>query len=492
MMKPNILLITVDQMRADCLHYLGHPVIQTPNLDNLARNGVTFTSAYTATPSCVPARAAIMTGMNQKNHGRVGYQEKVTWNYEHTIAGEFAKAGYHTQCVGKMHVYPTRNLCGFHNVVLHDGYMHYNRDRSKTTPMEWWDQCDDYLNWLREKAGAGHDVMDHGLDCNASTVARPWHLEESLHPTNWAVTQSIDFLRRRDSSKPFFLWTSFVRPHSPLDPPQAFLDLYDGIELPEPPVGDWAIFEDTEREGLNPTTRRGVVQERMRTKALAAYYALITHIDNQIGRLLNSLFEYGVHNDTIILFTSDHGDLMGDHLLYQKRLPYEGSAKVPFILHDPTGKLGLVKGKQVDQVVELQDIMPTLLHASQIHIPETVDGRSVIPLGQTVEPVSWRDFVHGEHAFGLLSYHYLTDGKRKYIWFSQTGEEQYFNLEMDPQELTNLVHVEEYKDQIVSWRDRLIHTLLGREEGYSDGSRLIVGKKPENCLNNLLRNLEFS
>lgn len=149
-MKPNVLLITTDQMRFDCLHYLNHPVIQTPNLDELARKGVVFTSAYSATPSCIPARAAILTGMSQRNHGRVGYQDKVPWTYEYTMPGEFAKAGYHTQCIGKMHVYPTRNLCGFHNIELHDGYMHYNRNRSTSTALEWWDYTDDYLPWLRE------------------------------------------------------------------------------------------------------------------------------------------------------------------------------------------------------------------------------------------------------------------------------------------------------------------------------------------------------
>lgn len=484
-MQPNILLITVDQMRGDCLHYLGHPVIQTPNLDNLARNGAAFTNAYTATPSCVPARAAIMTGMKPEHHGRVGYQDKVPWNYEHTIAGEFANAGYHTQCVGKMHVYPTRNLCGFHNVVLHDGYMHYNRNRSAVSAREWWDQCDDYTVWLRERAGSGVDIMDNGLDCNASTVARPWHLDESLHPTNWAVTQSIDFLRRRDPGKPFFLWTSFVRPHPPLDPPQAFLDLYDGIELPSPPIGDWADLSDDERDGMNPTTSRGIVHERMRQRALAAYYALITHIDHQIGRLLNALFEYGVQNNTIILFTSDHGDLMGDHQLYKKILPYEGSAKVPFILNDPTGALGLKKGKFVDEVIELRDIMPTLLHAAGVAIPGTVDGKSIIPLARPDEEPAWRAYIHGEHAYDKLSYHFLTDGKRKYIWFSQTGEEQLFDLEHDPQERINLAGQQQHEELLDLWRGRLIGELRGREEGYTDGSRLIVGRKPVNVLSRL-------
>jgi len=485
-LKPNVLLITVDQMRGDCLHYLNHPVIQTPNLDQLARTGVAFTNAYAATPSCVPARAAMMTGMNQCNHGRVGYEDRVPWRYEHMLPAAFAQGGYHTQCVGKLHVYPTRNLVGFHNVLLHDGYMHYNRDRSSSTALQWWNQTDDYLPWLREKAGYGQDIMDNGLDCNSSTVARPWHLDESLHPTNWAVTQSIDFLRRRDPDKPFFLMTSFVRPHSPLDPPQAYLDLYEGIDLPEPPIGDWARTDDPDREGLNPTTKRGIVHERMRQKSLAAYYALITHIDHQIGRLLNALFEFGVRNDTIVLFVSDHGDLMGDHMLYQKRLAYEGSAKVPFILNDPTGRLGLAAGRPEERVVEMQDIMPTLLEAAGLPIPQTVDGRSVIPLARGEAAAPWRDYIHGEHAYGELSYHYLTDGKIKYIWYSQTGEEQLFDLSKDPQELRNLAPLKESAEELALCRGRLIAELDGREEGYTDGEKLIVGRQPRDCLSHIL------
>ena len=142
-MKPNILLITVDQMRADCLGSAGHPVVRTPNLDGLAESGVMFRNAYTATPSCVPARAAIMTGMASSRMVGSDTKDRVPWQYEHMLAGELANAGYHTQCVGKMHVYPTRNLCGFHNVVLHDGYMHYNRDRKVQSTAGHFDECDD-------------------------------------------------------------------------------------------------------------------------------------------------------------------------------------------------------------------------------------------------------------------------------------------------------------------------------------------------------------
>lgn len=426
-MKPNVLFINVDQMRADCLSIMGHPNVETPYLDQLARSSALFNNAYSATPTCVPARAAILTGMSQDSHGRTGYQDEVPWNYEHTLPGELASAGYQTQCVGKMHVYPTRKLCGFHNVVLHDGYMHYNRLKYHTTTAESFEAADDYLNWLRGKAGFDRDMIDLGLDCNSSVTARPWRLPEEYHPTNWVVTESIDFLRRRDPTKPFFLKMSFVRPHPPFDPPQTFFDQYIHEDFPDPLIGDWVDEHDPEKKGLDPLTEEGIVPEKRLKRARAAYYALITHIDNQIGRFLMAMYEYSVLENTIILFASDHGEMLGDHHRFAKGLPYEGSAAVPFILGDPGNCLGLQRGRVVDEVVELRDIMPTLLDGASAPIPDSVEGGSVLPLARGENP-QWRAYIHGEHARGNDSFHYITDGKNKYIWFSQTGEEQLFNL----------------------------------------------------------------
>lgn len=483
--RPNVLLITVDQMRFDSLSIAGHPIIETPNLDELARTGVRFDRAYSATPTCVPARAAIFTGQSQRSHGRVGYRDCVPWNYDTTLPGELAKAGYHTQCVGKMHVYPARSLLGFHNVVLHDGYLHHNRYRHNVPAQEHFDQLDDYLTWLRERV-PGADLTDLGLDCNASTVARPWHLPEMLHPTNWCVTQSIDFLRRRDPSKPFFLWMSFVRPHPPFDPPQAYLDLYKDIEIPDPPVGDWTAKEDPTQEGLNPVTFRGNVPTRRLKYAMAAYYALITHLDHQIGRFLQVLNEYGELNDTIIVFTSDHGELLGDHNLFRKSLPYEGSTRVPFIINDPGNRLGLKRGTVAEEVVEMRDIMPTLLDAAGVAVPSSVEGKSVIGIGRGDDDTDWRDYLHGEQAQDNASNHWVTNGKEKFIWFSQTGEEQYFNLEQDPNELHNAVNDLGAQERVGHWRSVLIRELEGCEEGYSDGEKLVIGRKPIACLSHIL------
>ena len=481
-MQPNILLIMVDQMRADSLSILDHPVVDTPNLDQLVREGALFKNAYAATPSCVPARAAVLTGMTQQSTGRVGYEDKVPWDYVHTMPREFAKAGYHTQAIGKMHVYPTRNLCGYHHVVLHDGYMHYNRFKFNTLASESFEQTDDYLPWLREKVGSHMDITDLGLDCNSSTVARPWHLAEELHPTNWVTTQSIDFLRRRDPTKPFFLKMSFVRPHPPFDPPQVYFDMYRDLELPDAPIGNWANTDDESKEGFNPVTAKGIVPRRRLHQAQAAYYGLITHIDHQIGRFLMAMEEYGVRDNTVVLFVSDHGELLGDHHLFRKTLPYEGSAKIPFIISDRGGYLQTEKNIRLNEVVELRDIMPTLLDVANIEIPKTVEGESLLPLLRKEEPV-WRDYLHGEHVYGDQSYHYITNGKEKYIWYSQTGTEQFFDLEKDPEEKNNLIGTPLYQEKIRLRKEQLIQELNGREEGYSDGKLLIVGKPAKPTLN---------
>src|SRR5690242_15261243 len=151
--RPNIVLICVDQWRGDCLSVAGHPVVHTPYLDRLASRGVRMTRAYTATPSCIPARASLLTGLSPRSHGRVGYEDGVPWNYPVTMPGEFTRHGYQTQCVGKMHVHPPRSLMGFQHVMLHDGYLHAGRSYSPNL-----EQSDDYLHWLRERAGTAADL----------------------------------------------------------------------------------------------------------------------------------------------------------------------------------------------------------------------------------------------------------------------------------------------------------------------------------------------
>ena len=158
MKKKNILLLMTDQLRGDCMGCAGHPDVKTPYLDTLASKGVRFENAYSACPSCIPARAALHTGMSQESHKRVGYADGVRWDYPHTLAGELAKAGYYTQCVGTMHVDALRNYMGFHNEELHDGYLHSYRDPSFDYH-ENQKVADGYFTWLQQDKGISTAVQ---------------------------------------------------------------------------------------------------------------------------------------------------------------------------------------------------------------------------------------------------------------------------------------------------------------------------------------------
>jgi arylsulfatase len=467
--RPNLVLILVDQWRADCLGLAGHPVVETPHLDRLFQGGTRFDRAYSAVPTCIAARAALMTGLHQRHHGRIGYQDAVPWRYDVTLPGLLSAGGYQTHCVGKMHVHPARQRLGFHEVVLHDGYLHVERDRS--LDMERWD---DYLVWLRERAGSEVDTIDRGIGCNGYAV-RPWDLAESLHPSSWVVTQSIEFLRRRDPTRPFFLNLSFHRPHPPLDPLPYYLDMYRRKELPPVVTGDWV---DTEaRLPLNLLDSPAPTHPDQIHRARCAYFAMLSHIDTELNRLVLALTEHRLIANTAFLFCADHGEMLYDHNLVAKAVPYEASARVPFLLRLPHSWRERAT-PTTSAPIELRDVLPTLCELGDVAIPDTIDGQSVLPLARG-EATHWRDHIHGEHYLpdrdGLdLANHWLTDGHEKYLWFPQSGRQQLFDLDRDPQELFELSG--ERPERIEHWRSVLASELEGREEGFVKNGELQAGR----------------
>ena len=474
--RKNIVLLMTDQLRGDCMGCAGHPDVKTPYLDTLASKGVRFENAYSACPSCVPARAALHTGLTQESHRRVGYADGIRWEYPHTMAGELTKAGYYTQCVGKMHVDPLRNYLGFCHVELHDGYLHYYRD-PEIPYRENQKQADDYFHWLKQEKGIDCDVTDTGLECN-SWVARPWIYEEKYHPTNWVTDRSIDFLRRRDPDMPFFLFTSYLRPHPPFDAPQCYFDMYRNKELTPPVVGDWCDEEALRARGRIFDSDTGPLDPELVREMQIGYYACITHLDHQIGRLIQALVENKLYDDTIILFVSDHGELLGDHHLFRKSRAYQGSSRVPFLVSGGgfrPEKPGSVK----TDVVELRDVMPTVLEAAGVQIPDSVEGISLwnTALKESGTP-EVREYLHGEHTLGEASSHWIITRDEKYIWYSLTGEEQYFRIAVDPDELHNLIGSETAKERVEALRGLLIQELQDREEGFVREGRLVTGCEP--------------
>ncbi|MCM8769244.1 MAG: sulfatase-like hydrolase/transferase, partial [Candidatus Omnitrophica bacterium] len=326
------------------------------------------------------------------------------------------------------------------------------------------------------QGGCPAEYWDHGISGNGWT-ARPWHLDERFHPTTWTVTEALRFLTRRDPSCPFFLVVSFIAPHPPLVPPAFYLDRYLRQPLPKPYIGDWAVPPENNGRGSHIQSYRVNLQGEALKAARAGYYGLINHLDDQLYRLLGD--HTGLKGDlgknTYLIFTSDHGEMLGDHYLFRKCYPYEGSARIPFLISGPQIESGLVSSYPVC----LEDIMPTVLELAGIPIPQTVEGQSLLPILRGEKRRLAREYLHGEHATCYhinQANHFLTDGVEKYCWFSATGQEQLFNLKEDPGELHNLAAKIEHQDRLLFWRSKLIEKLRNRPEGFTDGERLIPGK----------------
>lgn len=478
--KPNIILIMADQFRYDAIGAHKNENISTPTLNEMITNGIDFSHAYSATPTCIPARASLMSGLSQKNTGIVGYEEGLDWTFPNYLGGAFAERGYYAKAIGKMHVSPPRKLCGFHHVELHDGYMHATRKESRPTNQTY-EYTDDYLSWLREQLPFTADLHDHGLDCN-SWVARPFPYEERLHPTNWAVEKSIDFLKKRDPTMPFFLKLSFVRPHQPLDPPEYYFNMYlDELNnINEPDYGNWAeelgLLEDVEK--VDSLT--GKLTKNDYKRMIAGYYGLVTHMDHQINRFLISLKEHEQLKNSIILFTSDHGDQLGEHGLFRKGFAYQGSIHLPLVVYDPGENIApksLLK-KEVNELIELRDILPSLIDLASGDKLENVDGKSFKPLMfKDTEDLNWREYIHGEHVLGEHSNQYIVGEEWKYVWMTQTGVEQLFNIIEDPEEKYDLSDTPENKEILDRMRNLLIKELEDRPEEFIENNELIPGKK---------------
>jgi arylsulfatase A-like enzyme len=452
--RPNVLLFTTDQQRGDHVGISGHPIVETPNVDAFVQRGAYFPNAYTEIPSTTGARRCLHGGQGSYTCGLIGYAS-TEWHEQDTLAQVLADAGYHCINVGWRNMHPRRKLYGFHHVIPHDLR----------------EGVDDYWDWLREQLGPHAHERGHGCDSNG-WLARPWPLAECYHPTVWTTDVTIEQIRKRDPTRPFFVWTSHLRPHSPYDPPQFFYDMYADRELPEIPVGDWADVHAVPGPMPERTAWRGRLPPEQNQRMRAGYMGSCTHLDYELGRLMEALAGMRLLEDTLIVFTSDHGDMMGDHHMHRKTYAYEGSARIPFLIRYPAG-LDLPSGT-FDHVVGLQDVMPTILEVAGVPIPSSVTGASVL---QAVRGEQWREYIHGEHSpcYSLAeAMHYMTDGVEKYIWFPSTGKEQLFDLVNDRQERIDLARDPAYGERMAVWRSRLVELLTERGDGFSDGERLLV------------------
>jgi len=467
--KPNILFLMADQFRGDCVGADGNKVIRTPNLDRIAREGVLFRCAYTSVPSCTPARAGLLTGLSPWNHGMLGYGRVAQW-YRNEKPRMLREAGYYTLGIGKMHWFPQRHLHGFHKTILDES------GRVETKGF-----VSDYRQWFRQQApGLNPDAT--GLGWN-DYQARPYALPERLHPTRWTADRAVEFLEGYDGKEPFFLKVSFARPHSPYDPPERFWRLYEDADLPKAVVGKWAERHAQRGKKLPRNTWRGDLGEAQVRRSRQGYYGSVSFIDEQIGRILDTLARRGWLENTLILFAGDHGDMLGDHHLWRKTYAYEASARIPMLIRWGSEFLEAPRGRVLNQPVELRDILPTFLDAAGADFdPGRFDGRSMLDLvrGQTEGWRPWIDLEHDVCYSPENHWNALTDGQWKYIFHARDGEEQLFHLAADPGEVHDLAADPTHAATLRLWRRRMVEHLAERGEPFVVNGKL--AKRPRRML----------
>ncbi len=435
MSKPNIILITTDQQRFDTIQALGNDVIYTPHLNWLTDEGVTYTRTYADCPVCVPSRTSIMTGIR-------GYDSGICGNCDHsafmkaseTLPQILTRNGYQTRAIGKMHFAPARANYGFEHMELPlDYYRMMQRNYDKGVPKL-------------------HGVGENEVEPVISTV------DENMSLTHWTVDRSVEFLETRDETRPFFMWTSFAKPHPPLDPCFNYWNLYETEDMPEPAYGDWSRdLEKMPKGFLQSTFLLNNVQRlspKQKKAVKRAYYACITQIDYSLGLLFSRLREMGLMENTYIIFTSDHGDMMGDHNMGAKMTYFEGAAHVPMIVKAPTGSelYKQTKGVRCDNVEELSYLFNTILSMAGIENP--VEKSTKVDLTSDFREKHDREFFgrcgDATTTFGVMI------GQYKYIYTKAFGQEVLFDLKNDPRETNNLADKPEYAQILEKFRARLV------------------------------------
>lgn len=470
--RPNLLLLMTDQHRVDALGCYGNRAIHTPNLDRLAAEGIRFGAAYSSTPSCCPARTALLTGLSPWSHGMLGYTRMATNPYPVEKASALAQAGYYTTSIGKNHYYPMRNPHGYHHLVCDEHCSYWFHKETGGQPSSDEPRCD-YEAWFWSQLPDA-DPHRTGLSWNDHRGRAFAYSDENLHATRWTGETAVRFLRDYNRAEPFFLKASFIRPHSPYDPPARWFKRYQDADLPAAQVGPWASSLAPRSDGGNDLWHGALPADEIR-RSRQAYYANVSFADEQIGRILDVLEQRHLLEETLILFISDHGDMLGDQNLWRKSYGYEQSAHVPMLMR-PAAGMGLGPGGQTfSQPVEIRDVLPTFLDAAGATIPESIEGRSLLQLVKT-KGTGWREFIDLEHNVCYApSNHWngLTDGRWKYLYHAQHGTEQLFDLTTDPNELTDLAASAAHTAELRRWRARLVNHLAVRGPGWVRNGQLV-------------------
>ncbi len=493
----NILFITADQWRGDCLSALGHPHLKTPNLDAIAADGVTFKRHYAQATPCGPSRASLYTGMYMHNHRSV--LNGTPLDDRHTnVALEVRKSGYKPALFGytdvsldPRHYSPEDYAIKTYESVL-PGFVPVCHVDSAAKP------------WLADLKAKGYQVPDRAMDMlkpeseypgaeNKGKTFAPARFKAEDSRAAFLVGEAIKYLSVRQGD-PWFLHMSFLSPHPPYAVPEPFHDLYDAndMSLPvrqespgkEASLHPWIEHYIFNQAGSSYTvgadSRDNILLSDLELRQIkATYFGMMSEVDSQIGRLVDYLKQIDAYDNTLVIFTSDHGDMQGDHWMFSKSCHYEGAFHVPLIVRDPNTMADKSRGTQVEAFTESVDIMPTILDSIYLDIPIQCNGYSLLPFCRDEQPKDWRQEYHAE--FDLRSpYAYNVESplgleKRKCIVNIIRGERYkyvhfaglpplFFDLKDDPHEFINRFNDPDYQSRVLEYAEKMLTWRMEHDE----------------------------
>lgn len=476
--RPNILWICTDQQRYDTLGCTGNKFVRTPNIDALANDGIVFDRMYTVSPVCGPSRAAFLSGRYPHNCGVRQNGQDISEN-EYLLPRMLADNGYTCGLSGKLHISACHfKVCKDTERRIDDGYSFFSWSHHPARPGKGNWSGNDYTKWLIEN-GVEYKTEDLS-ECRYVQKGMPAEYSQ----TAWCFNEAMRFIDMQEKERPWFFSLNCYDPHHPFDPPYEYLKRYlevlDTLPLPDYKEGELlekSLFQRKDHNGaydMKGNYPYSEMTDTDRRYITAAYYAMIDQIDDNVGRIVSYLKEKGIYDDTVIIYTSDHGESLGDHGIYLKGpYCYESGVRVPFIIKPAAYGDG---GIRRSAMAELIDVAPTVCETVGIPLYEGFQGRSFAALLEKGAEDRHRSSVYCEfynsnvnHTDPKAFVTMVFDGRWKIVKaHSQEGDTDYgcelYDLEKDPGEHINLYYKSEYAEQ----RMRMLSLLCDRMAGTLD------------------------
>ncbi|MFW6309095.1 MAG: sulfatase [bacterium] len=471
--KPNILLILTDQLRKDTLGCYGNERVNTPNIDFIAKDGIKFNRCYVANQICMPNRMSIFTGMYPRNHG-LWTNGLLLPEEKPTLTSIFKENNYNTASIGKIHFNPYGAEAESGSMESRSYWKNLGDDFNWNGPYWNFDHVEltightspvaHYGKWFRDNGGT-----EEMLEQRENGVR---NLPPELHDSTFVAERTINYIKN-NKEEPFFLVSSFPDPHHPFNPPKECTELYS-LEDAHTPIGSYEDLNTRpshylkhfkggwHRKGkIKEQHPDGISSEKEKTRIINTY-AMVDLIDDNIGKIINTLKEENLFEDTIIIFTSDHGELLGDHgLWYKGPFYYEGLINIPLLINFPDS----CQIQETDSLISSIDILPTICEYLGFTIPEWVDGVShvnhLFNKSQKIRDNCLIEYRNGYGKNDCASMALITENY-KYIRY-QTGEKEFTDLEKDPFEKENMAYKKEYKNLVDKMNYKLTDAILSTQ-----------------------------